>query len=319
MALKRVTLLVLGLVLVLASMVGCGVREPSAIELIPQGANLIASIQISKIINDPDLRNAYNAMEKDPGQPRTFEEALDELIEEIGIDLGDFSQAVVFADISTMEQVDYIAVIAEGTFNEEQLIGDIQLRTGESFTTSDHRGYKIYSDERQDISIVFLSNSMLVFGTTAAVRHTIDVSEGDRKQVSGIILDTYNALGDALVKLAVELPEEARGAFLEEVIPGDIPIPSGFFADIDVFGFSLNKEVETIAIQISIHFLSADSTQDAKDALSGAISLFKGITEAPELKDILGNIEVRVTGSNVIMVFETTISELERLAETFQP
>lgn len=319
MALKRVTLLVLGLVLVLAITAGCGVGEPSAIELVPQGANLIANIQISKIIDDPDLRNAYNAMEKDPGQPQTFEVALDELVAESGINLRDFSQAVVFADISTMEQVDYIAVIAEGTFDEEQLIGDIQLRTGESFTTSDHRGYKIYSDEGEGISIAFLSNSMLVFGTTAAVRHTIDVSEGDRKQVSGIILDTYNALGDALVKLAVELPEEARGAFFEEVIPGDIPISSGLFTDIDIFGFALNKEAETITIQINIHFLSADSGQDAQDALSGAISLFKGIIEIPELKDILGNIEVSVTGSNVIMVFEATISELERLAETFQP
>ncbi len=319
MALKRVALLVLGLVLVLANMAGCGVREPSAIELIPQGANLIANIQVSKIIDDPDLRNAYNTMEKDPGQPQTFEAALDELVAEIGIDLSDFSQAVVFADISTMEQVDYIAVIVEGTFDEQQLIGEIQLRTGESFTISDHRGYKIYSDEREGISIAFLSNSMLVFGTTAAVRHTIDVSEGDRKQVSGIILDTYNGLGEALVKLAVELPEEARGAFLEEVIPGDIPISSGLFTDIDIFGFALNKKAETITIQISTHFLSADSAQDAKDALSGAISLFKGIIEVPELKDILGNIEVSITGSNVIMVFETTTSELEHLAETFQP
>jgi hypothetical protein len=324
MALKRVTLLVLGLVLVSASMAGCGVSGPGAtpqgaMRLIPQGANLIASIQVGKIINDPGLRNAYDTMEKDPGQPPTFEEALDALVEEIGIDLRDFSQAVVFADISTMEQADYIAVIAEGTFDEQQLIDDIQLRTGEKFTASDHRGYKIYSAEREDIAIAFLSDSMLVFGTMAAVRHTIDVSEGDREQVSGVLLDTYNGLGDALVKLAVELPEEVRGAFSEEMIPGDIPISLGLFADIDIFGFAFNKEAETIAIQVNAHFLSADSARDAGDALSGVISLFKGITEAPGLKELLGNIEVSVTDSNVIIAFEATISELEYLAETLQP
>jgi hypothetical protein len=319
MALKRVTLLVLGLVLVLAGTAGCEVREPGAMELIPQGANLIASIQVGKITNDPDLSNAYNAMEKDPGQPPTFEEALDELVEEIGIDLRDFSQAVVFADISTMEQADYIAVIVEGTFDEKQLIDDIQLITGEKFTTSDHRGYQIYSDEREEISIAFLGDSMLVFGTMTAVRHTIDVSEGDREQVSGVLLDTYNGLGDALVKLAAELPEEARGALPEEIIPGDIPISLGLFTDIDIFGFALNKDAETIAIQVNAHFLSADSARDAGNALSGVISLFKGIIEAPELKELLGNIEVSITGSNVIIAFETTISELERLAETFQP
>ena len=319
MALKRVTLLVLGLVLVLATTMGCEVSEPGVMELIPQGANLIASIQVSKIINDSDLRDAYNTMEKDPRDPPTFEELLNELVEGIGIDLRDFSQAVVFADISTVEQVDYIAVIAEGTFDEEQLIDDIQLIVGEEFTASDHRGYKIYSDEREDIAIAFLSNSMLVFGAMAAVRHTIDVSEGDREQVSGVLLDTYNGLGDALVKLAVELPEEVLGAFSEEMIPGDIPISLELFADIDIFGFAFNKDAETIAIQVSAHFLSADSARNAKDALSGVISLFKGITEAPALKELLGNIEVGVTGSNVIIAFEATISELEHLAETFQP
>lgn len=319
MALKKVTLLVLGLVLVVAGTVGCGVREPGIMELIPQGANLIASIHVGKIANDPDLRNAYNTMEKDPVQPSTFEEALDELVEEIGIDLRDFSQAVVFADISTMEQADYIAVIAEGTFDEMQLIDDIQLRTGENFTTSDHRGYRIYSDEREDIAIAFLSDSMLVFGAMAAVRHTIDVSEGDREQVSGALLDTYNGLGDALVKLAVELPEEVLGAFSEEMIPGDIPISLELFADIDILGFAFDKDAETIAIQVSAHFLSADSARDAGDALSGVISLFKGIAEAPELKELLGNIEVSATGSNVIIAFEATISELEHLAETLQP
>jgi hypothetical protein len=151
-----------------------------------------------------------------------------------------------------------------------------------------------------------------------AVKDAIDVSKGDREQVGGIILDTYNRLGDALIKFAFELPEEAREALTEELVPGEIPISLGAFTDIDMVGFALNKEAETITIQINPHFLNTDSAQDAKDTLSGAISLFRGMLQVPEIKELLGKIEVSVADSWVTIALEITISEIEGLIETFQ-
>jgi len=297
--------------------VGCGAPGLTAIELVPQDANLIANIQLSNIINDRDLRDAYDEAEKGPGQPQTLEEALDELVEETGIDLRDFSEVLIFADITTLAQADYLGVIVEGTFNETQFIDNIEQESGEELTTSDYKGYGLYTDEGEEFGIAFLSNRVLLLGTMEAVKDAIDVSKGDREQVGGIILDAYNRLGDALIKFVFEVPEEAREALTEELVPGEIPISLDPFADIDIVGFAISKRAETITIQINPHFLSTDSAQDAKDTLSGAIILLRGMLQVPEIKELLGKIEVSATDSWVMIALEITLSEIESLRETF--
>ncbi len=306
------------LVLILPVAAGCEASELNAIDLVPQGANLIAEIQVSKIVDDQDFRDAYDKADKEPGQPQTIEGALDELVEESGIDLRDVSQAVIFADVTTMEQADYLGGIFVGTFDEKQFIDNMEEEAGEEFTTSDYKGYKLYIDEEGESGIAFLSDKMLLLGTTEAVKDAIDVSKGDRERVDGILLDTYNRLGDALIKFACEFPREARRALTEGLVPGDSPISLEPFADIDILGFALNKEAGTIITQIDSHFLSTDSAQDAKDTLSGAISLFKGTAQVPEMKELLSKIEVTLNDSWVTIAFEITLSELERLTETFR-
>jgi len=306
------------LVLMLVTAAGCETSELTATKLIPQDANLIANIQVSKIVNDQDLREAYDKAKKEPGQPQTAEEALNELVEETGIDFRNFSEAVIFGNMTRWAQEEYLGVIVEGTFDEKQFIDNIEEKTGKEFTTSDYKGYKLYIDEEEEFGIAFLSDRMLLLGTTEAVKDAIDVSKGDKKQVSGIILDTYNRLGDALIKFAFELPEEAREALTEELVPSDIPISMESFADIDILGFALNKEADTITVQITPHFLSTESAEDARDTLSGAISLFKGTLQVPEIKELLGKIEVSVTDLWMTIAFEITLSEIERLTETFQ-
>ena len=318
MHLQKLVFWFLVLVLMLATAVGCKAPELTAIELVPRDANLIADIQISKIINDQDLRDAYDKAKKEPGQPQTVEEALNELVEETGVDLRDFSQAVIFADIATIEQAEYVGVIIEGTFNEERFIDNIEQKAGEELTTSDYKGYKLYTDETEEFVIAFLSNEVLLLGTTNAVKDTIQVSTGDRRKVSGIILDTYNQLGDALIKCAFELPEEAREALTEELPLGEVPISFEPFADIDIVGFALNKVTELMTTRIDLHFLNSDSAQDAKDTLSGTLILLRGVLQDPEIKELLGKVEVTGADSWVTISFEITISEIERLTETFQ-
>ena len=311
----------LTLVLILAAVAGCKAPEPTpeptALELVPQGANLIAEIQVSRIVDDQDLRDAYTKADKEPGQPQTVEEALDELVEETGIDLRDFSRAVIFADITAMEQADYLGCIFEGIFDEKQFIDNMEEEAGEEFTTSDYKGYKLYIDKEDEFGIAFLSDEMLLLGTTKAVKDAIDVSKGERQQVSGILLETYNRLGDALIKFACEFPEEAWET-IEESVPGDIPISLEVFANIDIIGFALNKEAETITVRITPHFLSTDSAQDARDTLSGAIMLSRATLEAPEIKELLRKVKVTLNDSWVTIALEITLSELEQLTETFR-
>ena len=317
MSLKKVISLLLVSALALTTITACQGTKYNAIELVPDEANLIANIQISRIINDQDIRDAYDETEKPPDQPQTFEAALDEMVEEIGIDLNDFSQAVVFVNTDAMEQDGYIGIIIEGTFEAEQFIDNIQRETGEKFSPRDYKDTTIYYDEKEEVALAFLSEKTLIGGTPEAVKDIIDVSNDDRESISGPILDTYNQFGNALVKLAFELPEDIRKSLGEEASIGDIPLSFESLVDIDVSGFAFNKDGETYNILINSHFLSTDSAQDAKDAVSGFISLYKGMAEDPEIKELLGSVEVTVTDSWMKIVFYITISDIEQMMERF--
>lgn len=318
---KRVLFsLVLALALVLAAVPGCSAPEIelTAMELVPQRANMIADIQVSRIIDDPDLKKAYADFEKEPDQPQTFDEAMQQMIDETGIDLRDIDRILVFADIAALEQTDYVGLIAEGDFDEEQLINNIEGQTGEKFTTGEYKGYKLYQEAVEEYSIVFLSDKILLAGTTKAIEDAIDVSKGIRDQASGTVIDTYNRLGDSLVKAVFEIPEVARGALTEEPVLGEFPLSMESFADIDILGLAFDKETGTITIEITPHFLSTDSAQDARDTISGAIIMLRGTLEIPELKELLGKIEVSLSDSWLTIVMEITQAEIEQLMETFQ-
>ena len=308
------------LVLMSATVAGCNSLTPNAIELVPRYANLIANVQVDEIINDQDLADSYYRITRSAGERQTISEAMDEIFEETGVDPRQISEIVIFADIATLETEGYFGLIIEGTFDDEEFIHNIEEKTGEEFTTSDYRGYRLYIDEWQDYGITFLSDRIVVIGTTEAVKDTIDINEGDMEMVSGIILDTYNRSGDALFKIALEVPEEMRELIAEEPIPdyAEMPINREPFAEIDIVGFSISKEADTLTAQIELLFTDTDSAQDADDVLSGAISLAKGMVQDPEIKELLDKIEVTATDSWLTIAYAITLSEIEHLIETYQ-
>ena len=286
MSLKKLFFCFLILVLILTIAVGCGTPELDAMELIPQNANMIISIQVSRILNDTDLIFAYNEAEKKEGQPKTIDEALDEVVRETGIDPRDISEAVIFVDMTSIGEADYLGIIVEGNFDIKHLPGEIEEEMEMDFTVSEYKGYELYVDQDEEFAITFLSDKMVLLGTAQAVKDAIDVSKGVREKVSGAVLDTYNRFGDALIKLAFEVSGEIRRQIAEEP-PGDMPISLEPFADIETVGFALSKKLEMVTAQIDSHFLSAESAEDAKDTLSGAVSFFKGVSPDQRLKELL--------------------------------
>jgi hypothetical protein len=288
-----------------------------AIELVPANSNLIAGIQISKIINDQDMIDAYDEMLKEPDQPQTFSEALDELFNESGIDINDFSRVLIFGDISNIEQSEYVGFIAEGTFDENDFIKNVEENMGEKFSTIDYKGYKLYSSDDEDFSFAFLNDKILLGGSTRAVKDSVDVSKGDSKPVAGQLLDTYNRYGNALISLVIMIPENARDTFADESMMSDMPISMDAFSSIDIIGFSLDKEKATLNSRIELHSLGVDLIQDAYDIISGTINMLIGMMEEPGLKELLENMEVSLSESWIIITFKIELSQIEELMETY--
>lgn len=315
MQLKRLLSPIMVLVLLLAGLVGCESSAMRPIDLVPQHANFIADVQLGKIINDQEFRSAYAAEKKSPQEPQTVDAALDKMVQETGIDLRNISRGVVFGDVNNLEQDSYLGAIVEGTFNQATFISNLEAKSKEKFTTSDYKGYKLYTSQNGEPSLAFLSDGMLLFGSTKAVKDTIDVSKGDSTRLSGQVLNMYNQVnGGSLVSAAFLIPESARQELSKPI--AEIPFSLKPLADADMVGFAMSKDVQSVTLQVNIHFVSTSSAGDAKDTFSGAITTLKGMSVSSDVKDLLGKIEVTVSGSTLTLTLKATLSQLEKFGNS---
>ncbi len=306
------------LALVLTGILGCSESTPDVMDLIPKNASILGKVQVKDIISDKDIINSYNKVDKGPGQPETFDDAMDQVLEEIGLDLRDCTEITMFADMALFAGGQYLAFIVEGNFNEKDVIDGFEDMSESEFDTRDYKGYKLYFDDEDDIGIVFLSGKMFILGTIDAVEDSIDVNKGDRDKLSGATLDTYNQLGDSLLRFVFEYPETARRTLNEEQAQDAFPLSTDSFSDIDIIGMSIDKEGDTAKILLNMHFLSADSAKDVQNTLNGSILLLKGMSGDANINKLLDKISIVASGLSVNISLEITASEIEELTESFQ-
>jgi hypothetical protein len=341
---RKLAIPVLALAVILAlGVAGCsGEGSPPPAELIPEGANLIACIELGKIVEDADLRSAYDETAKEADMPATFEEALQELEEETGIDLNRLSRGWLFMDMSRLERfAPYWGVIVEGSFDEGGLVAAVEEEAGEEFATSEYKGYRIYIlDEEDGGGLAFLDDGILVVGSMDVVEDVLDVAEGDRPSVSGEAYDLYTELGEPLIKIAVELSPGLRQQVeqqmaeasqritdelppeLSELIPEGLilALPSLFtsFADMSGAGLALDKRGETVTTRLKAGFTNPDSAQSVADMVMALKLGSTLLMPIDEVGDLVGQIEVSVEGSSASIILEVSVSQLEDLMQALQ-
>lgn len=294
----------------LTTMVGCTSSTPEAIKIVPPRATMIAEIQLSELLKDQDLIDSYNE-----NQEESVYEMLDEVREETGLDLREFSRVLIFMDMEEMDTgSEYMGMIFQGNFHEDDFIQSIEDTTDEQMTASDYKDFTIYSNDIDEYAIAFITDKMFVFGTNQAVKDSIDVHKGDKGSISGLLLEAYNQLSNASINLALEIPNEIQQSFEGE--ESEVaPFQMGAFSEMDVLSFSFDKNGDNLAIKMFLHFLNASAVEDAKDTLDGLITFMKGMAELDEVKDLLDKVKITTSGVWLDVSLKTTISEMESLSE----
>jgi hypothetical protein len=312
------------LLLVVSPLIGCssgGATNP--IELVPKNANVVGHVDLSKILQDKDLTGIYDQVPKDPSYPQTFDDALAKLKDEYNIDLKSLQEGIFFADISgSADQGNYSGVIIEGTFNKSDLIAAIQSAAGTELSTIKYKDYEIYTDELQESAIAFLSDNMLVIGAMEPVKDVIDVKKGDAKALSGEVLDTYNKLGDALIKVAVAVPSGvAEGQLGESAsqILGDLSA----FDKVKSVGMTLSKNNKSVALNVKLCCADSDSAQSIEQSINGLITFAQFLTGMSEnqqqnqaLDTLLNKIKVTRSDTCVSINITATLTEIEDLIQS---
>lgn len=289
------------IVLLVSLLVGCGgAGEPvTPIKLVPQRAALLEHIDLSRIMADEDLIGFYEEQVQDADEmPQTFDEALDWVKDETGIDLRKPVELLIFGtipEIPTFEEFGYydygelntqlyMGFIAKCTLDQNALIDAIESAIEEVLPTVEYKGYQIYTSPGMypengfeqlgaiEFGFTFIGSDGLVVGSMDAVKDVIDVKEGDQPSVRGELLDVYERLGDAMMKSAEVIPpgliEGLFGEGLPE-LPSELPIDISPFFDIKTVASTFDKEGESIILFDQLCFTYSDTAE----AVEGLIDL----------------------------------------------
>ena len=319
-------LLLVVLLLVVFPPAGCSnssvvVTDP--IKLVPNNANLVGLIEITGILQDKNLTGIYDTIPKGTSYPQSFYDALSKLKDEYNIDLMGFQEGLFFAEVSGSEdQGNYSGVIVEGTYNKSDLIAAIQSAAGTELSTINYKDYEIYADEFQESAIAFLSDNTLVIGTMEPVKDVIDVKKGDAKALGGEVLDSYNKLGDALIKVAVAVPSGVAEGQLGESASqylGDLSA----IDNVESVGMTVSKNDRSVTIDLKLCCVDNDSAQSIEQTIDRLITLAQllmGMSENQQQNQALDTLlnEVKVTRRDtcVNINITATLTEIEDLIQS---
>lgn len=316
---RKSLILALSMLAILSMAVAIGCRKESvspAIENVPESATLLARVKLQEILEDPDIEVIFDKIPKNPGDPQTFDEALDDLTLEIGIDLRSFTEVLVFGDPFRQESHgDYFGVILKGDIEENRLLESIEKEEG-ILTASDYKGVEIHVSEDGETAVTFLDDGSTVIGSQTMVQDVIDVSKGDKRAIRGRVLDTFNSLGDALVTVALEVPPEALEELSSET--PDFGISLEIFSGLEMVAITLDKRGENISAEVQLGFAEEETAAEAGEGIDGLFSFIKLFIDNEEIKQIIDSIEVDALRTEVALSLKITVTEILNLIETFK-
>ena len=301
---------------------------PAPIDLVPADANLVANVELGRILADADLASAFESAPLGEDGPASLEDALAEVEAETGIDLRVFSRIVVFGVFDPTADVDDqmgfgpggdFGILARGTFDSDAILDRIRLGSDAEFREDEYRDHALLigaGEDGSEIIITVLADGVFVLGTLGAVTSVIDVLEDGSGALGGLLLDTYDGLGDPLVKLAFAVPP---GSFddLSDVPVDQIPIPfePSLLSDIEVIGFSGDKQSDLVTIELLLEYTSAGSAEEASDYFDALLTVFGPFLPPGAAADLLEQIVVAHAGSTVTITFSATVDQLTAAGE----
>ena len=300
-----VFLVLVGIVGTLAAACGGG-QESSPEKLIPDGSNLIAHVNVTGLLASDGLLSLVSDATEDLEEPLNVDDILQEALSETGIDIRQFSQAVLFADTGRGEE--FAAVIAKGVFDELALISSLRNAVEGRLVSAPYKDNLIYSveDNSDTPSISILEDGILLAGTAEAVRAVIEVQQGDRERVSGALIEAFNDLGGGVLRLEAAVPADLLAEslpFLSASIPflGDSLSGEGAgglfgavesLGDLELVGLTLAQNGQIFILRANLDFANEESAESIRGLLSGLITLGSSLSPSPEITELLGKLEV---------------------------
>lgn len=305
---KAVPLLIVALIALLVT--GCGgAGSVAPLDVVPQRANMLVYVDLSQAAQaEEDLSQYAGLLPVGSGTASQWIEILKDL-----------EEALLFADVSDTSMEDgYAGILVKGSFDDEELIAEVESTAEKVLTTVDFKGQTIYTDSTEDFGIAVLSGDVFVMGQMQPVRDAISVREGDQSAIGGKLLDIYEGLDEAQVKLAWVVPPGLMAEGLGDVagqMPVQMPGLEGL-ADLETLGITLDEQDGVTSLLVRLCFTSADSAEGIANLVETLAMMASMMGELPEsVEDLLASIEVVQSGSCVTVSVDFTEAQLEELMQ----
>jgi len=314
--------------------------------LIPQRANLIASVDLEAILEDVDFQEFYDNMSVDDllgelgdlddmKDVECLDDALDVLkgsVEDVMI-FGDISEAPAIGDISGTDDLSaldefYLGIVIKGDIDMDALVDLIECGSEETVTSMSYNGYQIYTDSLQEIALATVGSDGIAIGSMTAVEDVIDIRQGDQSTATGRIMDIYDDLGNPMLKLAMVLPPEALSGEDDAEGMDMMGMDLSFLSDIDILTVTADKNGDQMPISVQLCFTNEDSAQQLKGLLDVMMPMISGgmlgslLGDMGGLEDtitsLLETLEIGQDGSCIEISLTLTISLIEELMQDLE-
>jgi len=297
-------------------------------ELVPENADLLAYIQLDKVLNDPDFQDLYKHIyqaipeqQRPSGLPRTLENASEMFKAQTGLDLNDFSEIWAFVDVDyLLEGGYYWGLIIKGDFLKYKLLLMVgKLTNIGGISVTQYKDYEIYTRQQEDVGITFLETNTVIIAPIHVIEDVIDVEKGEGSPVSGQLYDTFTYLPTgSLCKCALRLSDTTKNKIEEMLATTGIPVDLTPITEINALGAAVCKEEKIIQGQLRTSFDTEDTAQNFANMLENLVLTAKGIArmiDIPELEAVLDKVNVNQSNQQVIIESRVLINEVEALID----
>ena len=227
---------------------------------------------------------------------------------------GDIRRIDVFGKIADSDDVDYLGLVLNGSFNESVLIAALESVSGEKLVQRQYKDSNVYSpaDDPDEFDLSVLDDSTFVIGSGGAVNDVIDIEAGDADAASGPLIATFNGLSGGLFGFALEIPDGLADDAGLGAIPqlGDLPISLDFISALEIVGLGGALEDGSLALTVTMEFTNDDAAESLESFIRGLVALAGGFLADSGTAGLLDGLEVDRNGSRLAIAIEIPVADI---------
>ena len=287
----------------------------SPIETVPADARVVWSIDIRALVADEDVVSLYGQIPREPDDPATFAEFVEEAENMAGVGVGDVSEVVYFVagDLAAIsDDAGKYGFLATGNFDSGEMFAAIEAEAEGETERTQYGGHELLTDVSGETTFTVI-DGMYVSGSLDAVHDVIDVAEGEAEALSGTLLDRLDAMEDSWVQLAADVGEDATD--LADGVRDALPVDLGL-EDTEGFALSVGKQGDDFSAVLTVTYTSPAEAAEAAEVIEALVTLYEafGAAESDDpLAGLLDELQVESAGSDMSVSLALSVEQVEDL------